>query len=390
MTIDLMAGEFWADDPHAAFTWMRANAPVYFDGRVWALTTHDLVRQASRQPQIFCSSEGARPDVPAIPMMIDMDDPDHIKRRLLVSRGFTPRRVRESEAEVREVCDFIIDEVIERGECDFVYGLAAWLPLILIGNALGFPREKFPDLLRWSDDLLATASGEDRRPDSVAEAYMSFREFVVPAIEQRREHPTDDLLSILVHADVDGERLDVEELIHEALLILIGGDETTRHVISGGMYQLLVNPDQLADLRDDRNLLETAIEEMLRWVTPVKNFNRTTTEDVELEGVTIPKGSKVLLIYPSANRDEKVFDDPFRFDIRRTPNDHVAFGFGPHHCLGSSLARLELTCFFDRLLTRIPDLRLAEPGEPKNRAAAFVSGYEKMPVVFTPGPRIRA
>ena len=187
-------------------------------------------------------------------------------------------------------------------------------------------------------------------------------------------------MSTLVHAEVDGDQLDDDSLVHESLLILIGGDETTRHVITGGAFQLLTDRDQWTRLAGARDTLPTAVEEMLRWVSPIKNMARTATRDVELNGQHVEEGQKLLLLYSSANRDEDVFDDPFRFDSTRTPNDHVAFGYGSHFCLGNSLARLELTVMFDRLLERLPDLELVEPTEPSYRPANFVSGYESMPV----------
>jgi cytochrome P450 family 142 subfamily A polypeptide 1 len=187
-----------------------------------------------------------------------------------------------------------------------------------------------------------------------------------------------------VDAEVDGDRLTDDELIHESLLILIGGDETTRHVISGGMYQLLRHPEQKQKLIDDPSKMQSAVEEMLRWVSPIKNMARTITRDTELGGKTLHEGEKLLLLYPSANRDEDVFPDPFRFDVERQPNEHVAFGFGAHFCLGNSLARLELLCMFEHVLKRLPDIELVESTEPEYRPANFISGYEEMPVRFTP------
>jgi cytochrome P450 family 142 subfamily A polypeptide 1 len=201
-------------------------------------------------------------------------------------------------------------------------------------------------------------------------------------IPERRANPTDDLTSILVHAEVDGERFDDATLVHETLLILIGGDETTRHVITGGLYQLLDDRRRWDALLADRSLLPGAVEEMLRWVSPIKNMARTATRDVELRGRQIREGQKVLLLYPSANRDEDQFPDPFTFDIERAPNEHVAFGFGKHFCLGNSLARLELRVLFERLLDRVPGIRLVDGGEPAYRPANFVSGYETMKVAW--------
>jgi cytochrome P450 family 142 subfamily A polypeptide 1 len=258
--------------------------------------------------------------------------------------------------------------------------------MIMIGDALGVAPEDREDLLRWSDEMLSALTGHQSDEDMVkaATAFGDYTAYAHRVIDDRRREPTDDLMSVLVHAEVEGDRLDDDSIVQESLLILVGGDETTRHVICGGMYQLLIDPDHHERLRRDRERLDSAVEEMLRWVSPIRNMARTATREVELHGQVITEGQKLLLFYPSANRDEDVFDDPFTFDIDRSPNEHVAFGFGTHFCLGNSLARLELKVMFDRLLDRLPDLELVEPGEPAYRAANFVSGYEKLPVRFTP------
>jgi cholest-4-en-3-one 26-monooxygenase len=384
--IDLLSGAFWAGDHHTKLAWMRAHAPVYWDGRAWGITRYQDVRDVSTRTDVFSSAQGIRPDSPAIPMMIDMDDPAHFQRRKLVNRGFTPRRVRDQEPRIIEVCDEIIDKVCEKGECDLVWDIAAPLPLIMIGDALGVAPEDRDDLLRWSDEMLRGLTGihDDALMEKAAIASAQYGEYASKVIADRREDPRDDLMSTLVHAEVDGDRLSHEEVIYESLLILVGGDETTRHVISGGAYQLLRHPDQRDALVADPGLIPTAVEEMLRWVSPIKNMNRTVTTDVELGGQQLREGDNVLLLYPSANRDEDVFADPFTFDIRRQPNEHLAFGFGTHFCLGNSLARLELRGMFERLLSRLPDLELADPAEPDARPANFISGYESMPVRFTP------
>ena len=382
--IDLISGGFWGSDPHEAMTWMRAHAPVYWDGRAWGISRHADLKAISKDPATFSSAQGIRADADATPMLIDQDDPIHAKRRKLVSRGFTPRRVREQEAAVRRACDRIIDVVCERGECDLVTDVAAWLPMIMIGDALGVAPADRAQLLAWSDALLSALTGRPEDMEAAGVAFGEYTAFAMATIADRRESPADDLMSILVHAEIDGERLTDDEVLFDSILILIGGDETTRHVISGGMYQLLSHPDQRARLAADRSLLPGAVEEMLRWVSPIKNMNRTATRDVELGGQVIGEGDPVLLLYPSANRDEDVFDDPFRFDIERSPNDHVAFGFGTHFCMGASLARMELACMVDHLLRRLPDLELVTPDEPAFRPANFVSGYEHLPVRFTP------
>jgi cholest-4-en-3-one 26-monooxygenase len=383
--IDLISGTFWGSNPHEAFTWMRANAPVYWDGHAWGITRYDDLKAISKDPETFCNGGGIRADADPLQMMIDMDDPEHFRRRKLVNRGYTPKRVRAREDEVRSVCTEIIDRVCEQGECDFVNDVAAWLPLIMIANDLGVEPEDRAQLLEWSDAMLSALTGDPTKLEPATLAFIGYTEYANRVIADRTASPRDDLMSVLCHAEVDGDRLDHQAIIDESLLILIGGDETTRHVISGGGYQLLAERDRWDRLRHgDHDLLGTAVEEMLRWVSPIKNMNRTATRDVEVRGQQIREGDNVLLLYPSANRDERIFDEPFEFRIDRTPNDHVAFGFGTHFCLGNSLARLELRVMFEELLRRLPDLELVSADEPAYRAANFVSGYETMPVRFTP------
>jgi cholest-4-en-3-one 26-monooxygenase len=386
--ISLLAGEFYAADPHPCWAWMREHAPVYYDAQwdVWAITRHADVRAAERDPRTFSNARGIRPHTYPLPMMISMDDPEHLARRKLVNRGFTPRRVRDHEADIRRITDHIIDRVCERGECDFVWDIAAPLPLILIGEMLGFPAESYDDLLRWSDDMVrGTTSTDMAALERAHEAAQEFAEFQLRIVADRRAAPTDDLISTLVHAEVDGERLDDQSLIEEGRLLLIGGDETTRHVITGGMHALIEHPDQRELLAGDfPAVIDTAVEEMLRWVTPIKNMSRTTTRDVELHGEQIPQGAQVLLMFEAANRDRAVFDEPDRFDVRRDPNDHLAFGFGAHFCLGNALARIELRVMFERLFARLPDIELATDDPLPRRPSNFITGFEAMPVRFTP------
>ncbi len=386
MHVDFLSGAWWGTDPHEELTWLRQNDPVHFDGNVWGLTKHADVKSASVQPELFSSAQGTRPDQGAVPHLIDMDDPEHLLRRKLVATGFTPRRVLAQEGRVLELTDAIIDRVCEKGECDLVRDVAAWLPIEVIGQALGFAPEDFGTLLDWSDTLMSALVGaqDEETILRMTEAFTGYVEYVSGVIEERRATPTDDLISVLVHAEVEGKRLTHEDLVHDALLILIGGDETSRHVMSGGVWQLLHDRDQWDRLRADRSLLPTGVEEMLRWVSPIKNMSRTVTQDLTFEGKDMKQGDKVLLLYPSANRDEDVFADPFRFDVARDPNEHVAFGHGPHFCLGNALARVEVRTMVDRLLSRLPDLELVEPAEPVFRPANFVSGYESLPVRFTP------
>ena len=388
--IDLMSGAFFGREPYEAFAWMRAHAPVYYDeaNELWAAASYAAVKQASVDTESFSNAGGIRPKFPPLPMMIDFDAPEHVRRRRLVSEGFTPRRVRAMEDRLRLVRDALIDRVCERGSCDFVDELAAPLPIIMIGDMLGVAPEDRDDLLLWSDDMLKGQGSPD--PDAMGKATLAFvgyTEYITPILADRRANTSiDDLVGVLAHAEIDGDSLDDASLIHETLLILIGGDETTRHVISGGVEELLAHPDQHAELAADPDgLMQGAVEEMLRWVSPIKNMARTATHDIELAGAQIEAGQEILLLYPSANRDEAVFVDPETFDITRSPNPHMAFGFGAHFCLGNQLARLELRVMVERLLARLPDLHLGvERADLPRRKANFISGIEEMPVEFTP------
>ena len=392
LDVDLTDGTFYADGgARAAYAWMRANRPVFRDRNgLAAATTHQAVLDAERNPELFSSTGGIRPDQGGMPYMIDMDDPAHVLRRKLVNSGFTRKRVMDKVPSIERLCDTLIDGVIERGECDFVRHIAAPLPMAVIGDMLGVLPEQREMLLNWSDDLVCGLSShvDELVIQKVMEAFAGYTAFTMDVIAKRRAEPTEDLFSILVNAEVDGQRMSDDEIVMETLLILIGGDETTRHTLSGGTAQLLRHQDQWSSLVADPELLPGAIEEMLRWTSPVKNMCRTLTADTEFHGTELRAGEKIMLMFESANFDEAVFDNPESFDIRRNPNNHLAFGFGSHFCLGNQLARLELKLMLTRVLQRMPDLRLADDTELPLRPANFVRGLESMPVVFTPGEKL--
>jgi cholest-4-en-3-one 26-monooxygenase len=397
VNIDLADGNFYADrrTSRDAYRWMRANQPVFRDRNGLAgATTYQAIIDAERNPELFSNTGGIRPDTPGMPYMIDMDDPAHLLRRKLVNAGFTRKRVTEKEPSIARLCDTLIDGVCERGECDFVRDIAAPLPMAVIGDMLGVLPEERGMLLRWSDDLVTGLSSHidptSAEFQAVMDAFAAYTEFTMDLITKRRTDPTDDLFSILVNAEVEGQRMSDDEIVLETLLILIGGDETTRHTLSGGTEQLVRHREQWDALVADRSLLPGAIEEMLRWTSPVKNMCRTLTDDTEFHGTSLRAGEKIMLLFESANFDESVFENPDQFDIGRDPNNHVAFGFGTHFCLGNQLARLELRLMTDRVLDRLPDLRLAADDDVLPlRPANFVSGLESMPMVFTPSAPLR-
>ena len=382
--VALLDGAFYAADPHPAFAWLRAHDPVHWDaaGEVWGVALHEDVTEVSRRPDLFCSGRSSRPDAPPIPSMINLDDPLHRRRRGLVNKGFTPRRVAEHEPRIRQLARDLVARARERGRFDFVGEIAAPLPMEIIGDLLGIEPGDRATLQRWSDDLIAGTS-VTAGPEALAGAMTAFgewSEYARRVIADRRARPQDDLMSVLVHAEIEGARLSEEDLIQEGLLILVGGNETTRHVITGGAEALLRHPDQWRLLRAEPARIPTAVEEMLRWVTPIQNMNRTATRDTVLRGRAIRAGQKLLLLYPSANRDERVFREPFRFDATRDPNPHVAFGFGAHFCLGASLARLELRVLFEELLAGLPDLTLVSDAPLAALPSNFIRGFPRMEV----------
>ena len=386
--VDLTDGNFFADGgARAAYAWMRANEPVFRDRNgLAAAASYQAVIEAERNPEVFSNTGGIRPDNPAMPYMIDMDDPDHLLRRKLVNAGFTRKRVMDKLAGIEELCDTLIDAVCERGECDFVREIAAPLPLVVIADMLGVLPDDRATLLKWSDDLVSglTSAADEATLQAVMDAFAGYSAFAMETIAKRRAEPTDDLFSILVNSEVDGQKMADDEILMESLLILIGGDETTRHTMSGGTEQLLRHRDQWDSLVADRDRLPGAIEEMLRWTSPVKNMCRMLMTDIDFHGTALRQGEKIMLMFESANFDEQVFGDPENFRVDRNPNNHMAFGFGTHFCLGNQLARLELNTMLRKLLDRLPDLRLADDTALPLRPANFVSGLEEMPVVFTP------
>ena len=378
--VRLLSPDFYADFDRLT-AWMRSEAPLYWDDEtgIWGAASHELVSMMSREWHTFCSGKGSRPES-SVPSMINFDAPEHTKRRRLVGAGFTPRRVADHEPFLRRAVNTLIDNVIDDGRCDIVRDIATPLPMLMIGELMGLPSEDNDKLLHWSD-LFATG-GEEIRSE-VEHAVVEWNDYIMTKVHERRGGDGQDLVSLVVNAEWEGQRLSDIDVMFETMLVLVGGDETTRHVISGGVAALLQHPDQMARLRSDPSLLPSAIEEMLRWSTPVRNMNRTATTDVDVNGMRIREGDRVLLLYPSANRDERVFTDPHRFDVGRTPNDHVAFGaYGRHHCLGAPLARLELRIMFEELLRRLDHIELDTDHIPWRRGN-FVLGPNSVPVTFT-------
>jgi cytochrome P450 family 142 subfamily A polypeptide 1 len=386
--LDLLDGEWYASGPSADYAWLRREAPVWRDEKngIWGIARHADIVAIEKDPKTFCSGQGFRPNTPPDGSMISQDDPRHTRQRRLVYKGFTPKQVAGMEDHCRAIVRAILDEVAPLGRCDFTQDVAVPLPMIVIAEMLGVRVEDRDRLQLWSDELIKGADGKVH--EGVIAQFVDFCEYITEVIEDRRKNPRDDLTSILTHAEIeedDGTRhsFDLETLISELLLIMVGGNETTRNVISSAMDALIANPEQRKALIADPSLLPVAVEEFLRWATPIVNFRRTATRDAEVNGVLIPEGDSVLLLYGSANRDEAVFgDDAELFDITRNPNPHIAFGFGTHFCLGASLARLEIRVMYEELLRRLPDIELAGP--MVRTPSAFIRGIHSMPISYTP------
>jgi cholest-4-en-3-one 26-monooxygenase len=382
--------------PYALFARLRREAPVFWhhdkdSPGFWALTRHADVAHVSKNSQLFSAArkgvflfESTEEELAQMQMMlVNRDPPSHTKLRRLVSPGFTPRRIAELEQKVRLRAGEIIDRVAARGECDFVTDLAADLPLQVIAELVGVPQEDRGKIFEWSNHLIGFDDPEyvgDREEQKkyAMEVYLYANQLA----EERRARPTDDLTSILMHGEVDGERLTELEFDLFFLLLLVAGNETTRNAISGGMLALIENPEQRARLIANPALTNIAAEEIVRWVSPVNCFRRTAMQDTEIGGQKVREGDKIVMFYPAANRDERVFANPDSFDVGRTPNDHLAFGMGTHFCLGNALARLEIKVMFEELLQRLPDVELAGPVE--RLRSSFINGIKRMPVRFTP------
>ena len=387
--------------PHEMFSVLRREAPVHWqdepDGRgFWAVTRYPDVVHVNRDVETFSSHKGTALliDQPAESleqqrlMMLNMDPPMHTRYRLLVNKGFTPRMIGRLEERIREMTTQIIDDVCEKGECDFVTDIAAELPLQAIAELLGVPPEDRHLVFEWSNRMIGAEDPEYQvAPEAAFEASADLYGYANRLGLEKRANPGDDIVSVLLQAEVDGERLDEMQFDLFFLLLSVAGNETTRNLISHGMHALIEHPEQRQRLLDDPSLLPTGIEEMLRWATPVMSFRRTATHDTELAGQPIAEGDKVVIWYISANRDESVFEEPFRFDVGRSPNDHITFGGGgPHFCLGSHLAKLEIRIMFEELLRRLPDMEL--DGPVRRLRSNFINGLKHMPVRFTPSPRL--
>jgi cholest-4-en-3-one 26-monooxygenase len=399
--IDLLDRDRFTEGiPHEWFTHLRANAPVYKhpepDGPgFWVMSKHADVVTCNRDAASF-SSAAARGGVVGLEeremdkaavtatgnLMLYMDPPDHTRYRMLVNRGFTPRMIGRLEPHLRDLTTQVVDAAVAKdGEIDFVVDIAAELPLEVIAELIGVPREDRHKIFEWSNTMIGSEDPEYIvSPDEMLNAQIEMFQYAQQLAEQRRENPLDDIITALLSAEVDGHSLSDMDFNLFFLLLSVAGNETTRNAISHGMNAFLENPDQYDLLvSDPARYMPGAVEEILRWATPVLYFRRNCTKDTVVGGQQIREGDKISLWYISANRDEDVFEDPFRFDITRDPNDHIAFGGGgPHFCLGAQLARLEIQLLFEELASRYPTIEALGP--PDRLRSNFIGGIKHLPV----------
>jgi cytochrome P450 len=395
--------------PFDQWALLRAQAPVFWhegysnpqrpEAEItpfWAITRyHDVVR-ISRDPAGFSSFHGnsvsARADRPDPSggsglMMLTSDPPQHTRLRRLVAKGFTPQQVAKLEPHVSSIVTDILDTVAPAGACDFVADIAAELPLAVICELIGVPRSGWRRIFDLTNQNIGAFDAAFRLPgespqETMTRSRMETFTYIRELMTERQANPQADLITLLVEAEPGGERLSDEEIQYCCFMLLVGGNETTRNAASGGLLALLEHPDQLERLRAQPALLPLAIEEILRWVSPVTHQARICTADTEVGGQHIRKGEKVVMWYPSANRDELVFAKPDAFDITRSPNEHLAFGIGEHYCIGASLARLELRVLFAEVLKRLTGIRQTGPVE--RLRSTYVAGIKSMPVAYTP------
>ncbi len=384
---------------HAALAHLRANAPVSWVDVAgyrpfWAITKHADIMKIERANTLFTNSprpvlvtaEGDELQAGiGVSTLIHMDDPQHRDVRAIGANWFRPKAMRAMKVRIDELAKIYVDRMLENGpECDFVQEVAVNYPLYVILSLLGMPESDFPNMLTWTQELFGSDDDEFKRGTSAEDqmpALLEMFQYFTMLTASRRENPTEDLASAIANATINGEPLSDIDVVSYYLIIAAAGHDTTSATISGGLLALIENPDQCDRLGRDLGLMGLAVEEMIRWVTPVKAFMRTAVEDTAVHGVPIAAGESVLLSYPSGNRDEDIFDDPFRFDVSRDPNKHIAFGYGVHFCLGAALARMEAGSFFTELLPRLDSVELA--GEPQHVATTFVGGLKHLPIRYS-------
>lgn len=398
---------FVRGEQHDLFRQLRHEAPVSWneglviDGEqifpgFWNIVKYDDVLMMSRDPATFISSHGiimgtnpenAGPAAGLGKMMIVTDPPRHVRLRRLVNKGFTPRAVAAMEPHIRGIAGGIIDDIVQRGTCDFVTDAAALLPLAVICEMMGVPKDDWKLMFELTNKVLGGGDPEYQEEganidQTITDGHIRMFQFFVAMLAERRQDRKEDLVSVLVDSEIDGDRLTDEEILYFCYLLILAGNETTRNAISGGLLALFEHPEQKRKLLADPGLLPSAVEEILRWTSPVTHMARAASRDVQIRDQQIRKGDQLIMWYPSVNRDEEVFSDGDTFNVERNPNDHLAFGIGEHFCLGAGFARLEMRLMFEELLRRLPDIEQA--GSVERLKSTFIGGIKHLPVRFTP------
>jgi cytochrome P450 family 142 subfamily A polypeptide 1 len=388
--VDILDPDVHTDDPWPLYTWLREERPAHWDeaNQLWTISRYDDVAWISKDPETFTSTEGNRPHLPPDSSFIHKDGPDHTRQRRLVSMKFTPSYVASLEPWIRGIVRERIDAVRADGRCEFVSAISAAVPMRVIAGKLGSPPEDDDKLMDWVDRFQRGGCGPQYVTDDVEEAFGEFAEWHYELKEKilARPEPEDDLLTHWLGVEQDGEPLDEDQILFDHTMVLVGGSETTRNVISAGLEVFSRQPDQWEALKaDPAGLMPTAIEEIIRWSTPFISMCRTATRDAQVQGETIEEGQMIKLLYPAANRDPRIFERADEFDIRR-PLDppHIAFGLGTHLCLGMSLARLEIRVLLEELMRTLPDIRIDPDRPPVRRPSSFIRGFDSAHVVFTP------
>jgi cytochrome P450 len=399
-TLDIASPEHYEQNgyPHAEWTWLRRHRPVFWYDRpnvepFWAITKHADVIEISKQPEIFLNAPRLAVftrDLPPPPEgevhhLLNMDPPEHASYRRLASRWFTPRAIRNMDAKVARVTREVLDAAAERPGGDFVQDVSARITIAVIAEMLGVPRRDWELLFRWTNEVIAPQDPEFQKGQTaeatITRARLETFAYFSDLAARRRAEPTDDIVSVIANGRLKDEPLPAVELLSYYFLLVVAGNETTRNAMTGGLLAFLEHPAEWQKLRADPALVDRAVEEIVRWTTPVIQFCRTATRDYSIRGTTIRKDQAVCLFYPSANRDEDVFPDPFVFRIDRDPNPHIGFGMGEHVCLGAHLARLELRHAFSQLRQRLERCELAGPVERVR--SSFVGGIKHAPMRWT-------
>ena len=387
LEVDLLDPFLYQANPHDVWSWMRANEPVYRDEKngLWGLSRHADVMDVERRSSVFSSNGQYRAVLsPGESNMIAQDDPRHRQQRMLVQPQLTRAGVATREQEIEDLVSELVDECLERGEFEVVEHLAGQVPARLTSRLLGFPESMWPQLKSWSERLMRTDM-RDRDPlimDEFIDANREFLGAMMPILEEVSACPRNDFISIWAHAEIDGQKLPPEAIFHEVGLFIAGGAETTRTAISHGIRAFIDHPEQWEELAAKPELIDSAVEEVLRWVTPLNNFFRMALTDDAVGGQPIAAGDRIIMLYPSANRDEAVFENPFSFDIHRNPNPHLSFGFGTHLCIGANLARLVLTTMFRELSAQATGLSVIS--EPDVEANIFARAVRSFQIRVTP------